>query len=157
VRVLVEPRPDLQPRRDDEPNGPILTSDCGTERQPSLAQRQVERRALERPAPVVVQPVRLDLLRVLVERHPPAPLERRKVVMELGLVRNVLPLPNLAISGEDDGGRHANELARDGRLTALGRESIDLELELADVVVERHDQSTAGAGSPITASTRIRR
>ena len=54
LRVVVEPRPDLEPRRDDEAHGPILAADHGAKRQAVLAQGEVERGALERPAPVVL-------------------------------------------------------------------------------------------------------
>src|SRR5947209_2353028 len=137
-RVQLEPGPDLESRRDDEAHRTVLASERPAEREAVLAQREVEAGALERPAPVVLEAVLVEAARVVRERHASALAERREAVVRLRLVGDVLTVAGLARAHEDHRRRHAREVGRHGRLTPLRRERLDLELEPAHRVVERH-------------------
>ena len=59
---------DVLTRRDDEADRAILAPDCRTERCARLSEREVERRALEAPAPVAREVEGFESLREIVER-----------------------------------------------------------------------------------------
>src|SRR5205823_8649455 len=67
-RVELEIRLDLRARRDDEANRLVRPSDRLAERHAALAQREIERGALECPAPEVAQLELVEPPREVVER-----------------------------------------------------------------------------------------
>src|SRR5439155_10718254 len=69
LRIQLQPGANLQPGRDDETDGTVLAPERAPEREAVLSQRQVEPRALERPAPVVLESVRVEAARELADRH----------------------------------------------------------------------------------------
>src|SRR5439155_517436 len=137
-RIQLQPGANLQPGRDDETDGTVLAPERAPEREAVLSQRQVEPRALERPAPVVLESVRVEAARVLADRHASTLAQHGKPLVKLRLVGDVLALPGLARAGEDDGRRHPRELARHRSLAPFRRERLDLELEPGHLVEEPH-------------------
>ncbi len=148
--VQLEVGADLRAGRDDEAHRPVGAADGGAERAAGLAEREVERRAFERPAAVVGCGVLLRLLRpqlelveprgVAGERLRSGELElRRKVVVIRGGVRHVLALAGEPVAGQLDGRRHARPVAAgNGKLAPRERVAVDLNVQACERIPEGH-------------------
>jgi hypothetical protein len=141
VRIQLEPALDVRDsRRDDEAHRPYLTAERITERVTRLAQSEVERGRLERPAPVV----RLAGLeeRVGVERVPAhereLALPRLELLVHARVVVDVLAAPLVAAAAEHDDRSAERETACDLARERLELVFLDLERERADLVVAAH-------------------
>ena len=162
--VVLQPGEGIAARRDDEPERAVFAPDGCTERKVVLAQRQVERRALEGPAPVIRERPHLrlrleqaqvvQLRRELPERRAPRRSEVGKPVVILSRVRHVFATALLAFTAEHDSGGDARELSRDVNGLPFRAEVLDVQREAAKLVPERH-QPRVGSGLPV-GSMRIR-
>src|SRR5262249_24272046 len=126
------------------------------ERAAGLPQREIERRRLERPAPVVgvrglvgiaagEELERVEPRRERGER--PLLLEeelRKAVPVLLGRVRDVLPEPLVPAADEVNDGRLARELGRDRERERLGLDGVDLDREVPDGVVQHSREPIRG-------------
>ncbi len=141
--IELTPTPDLRPGRDDEPDGPVRTAERLAEGDPALPQREVERGALEGPAPVVPrcrllrlggeERQALEVGRERRDREPPGERQLgRIVVVRLRLVDDVLASAGLASAAQQDGRRHARELRRERRLAPLEAVVVDRQRELRE-------------------------
>src|SRR5207245_7455762 len=109
-------------RRDDEPDRLVLEAERRAEREPVLPERQVERRALEGPAPVVRRGTHLGLgpeelhrverRRKVSERRPARGFERGEPLVILSGVRHVLSASRLRTATEHNGRRDPRALRR---------------------------------------------
>ena len=143
-------------------SGPELAPDGLSERLPGLAEREVERGALESPAAIVE--VHVSLGRVLEERllgevlrervdRPRACERKHRSALELRVVLgrfvgDVLAEPLLAASDEADGRRLAREAARNVEGADVEVVRLHLERQVLDGVVEAHRAANATDTSP---------
>ena len=116
----------------------VLQSENLAERATGLPQGKIKRRALERPATVVLETVGIELGRVLRDRRSPELTQPWKVVVRVRGIGHVLTLAGLAEPLQGDGRRHACEVGRHGRLTSLRAELVERQFEPGDGVVETH-------------------
>jgi len=141
-----------EPSGRDERDGLRLTAHRTAERDARLAQREIERGALERPAAVVdvhlalgrlrEERQRLEVVREGVDRPVAGEWQHRAArllcLLLAGVVRDVLSQPFLACAGEPDHGRLARERGPDDVLVPLELVALDRERKVADGVVEGH-------------------
>ena len=134
-----EPRRDVEARRDDEAHRPVREAERRAQRPARLAEGQVERGALEGPAPVRLlaghrrpagreQVEAADPLGERVDR--PRAGERqieRVAVVVLGRVRDVFAAALFSAAAQHDGRRDAVEAARHVELAPLRPVAVDLE------------------------------
>ncbi len=147
-----------EPAGGDEGHGPGRASDDLAERPARLAQREVERGALERPAAVVLVVVavrrlgeqrnRLQVLREALDRPFAGKREHRTSgllrLLQRAVVGDVLAEPLLARSGEPDHRRLPEEVGARRVLVGFEVVPLDHDREVADGVEQRH-QSAAHA------------
>ena len=128
-----------QPQGDDEGHRPRLAPERLVQRQPGLAQREVERRRLEAPGPVAARGLAGRRLGPEVSRlharaevarasSPGQPVRRPgglQDVVVLAVVGDVLADALLAAAAQADHGRLAGEVARDVALQRLERADVD--------------------------------
>ena len=141
-----------EPARCDEGHRSRIAADGGAERAAGLPEREVERSALERPAPVVDVRVYLRLgleeglpvqvARERLERPIPGEGQDRAAgllrVLLASVVGHVLAEPFLAGSREADHRRLARELGADGVRVTVELVALDDEREVADRVEQTH-------------------
>ena len=174
---LVEPRGRgriAETSRDDERNGPRLSSERRAERASRLPEGEVERRALEAPASVVV--VRVlgglgveeregrEVLRERVQRPRARERQVRPALLEpvvlLAVVRDVLADALLAPAEETNERRLAEEVRSCLQREELELVALDAQRKVADGVVQAHRPANATDTSPAsrafaTASARL--
>ena len=152
-------------KRDDVAHGGRRAPERLRERRACLSEREVERRALVRPAAVVgegghrraggeeVEPVEElgeALERVAAGERELAPrLERRLVAR---VVRHVLSHALVPLPTEVDHGRAPGELARDRPLEAFQLVGIELERQVGEPVVRRHRDLNATSSPGVRVS-----
>ena len=158
VELELELRLDLEPPirrgagRDDEADGTLLAPERLAEAELVLPEREIEERALERPAPVILPGVVLRIAAPKLELvemardvlEAPCPREHqigRHVVVIVGAVGDVLALAGRAVALEHDRRRNARPARRRLRLAPLERVAVDLDLEPGHGVPERHTAS----------------
>ena len=180
VRVVREPAGDrgdrrriAHPRRDDEGDRAELAADHVGQRGARLAQREVERRALERPAAVEAVDLavgragreeveRPEVLGEAVE-GPVAGQRQGRAVLLLGeleraLVGDVLADTLLAAALDPDHGGEALEAARDRLGQPFEFVAVDREGQAGDALVGAHRvQPTEPAASPFSLPPRCSR
>ena len=147
-----------EPERHNERDRVRLAAQHVGQRAPGLAQREVGRGGLERPAPVgwkggepdlrPTEEIKLaQMAREAVERPFAGQRERRPGLLlgalEVGVVDDVLADPLLAGALQVHDRRGTLELGRDGPAAALEAVALDREREIGEGVVERHE-----AGQP---------
>ena len=156
ARDRVERRRVLDPQGDDEVDGLRLAPHGLSQRRARLAQGEVERRALVRPAAVVEEGVHprpgreerhaVEELREAVERVASGEREGRALGLQrlliLAGVGDVLADSFVAAAAQVDHRRAAHELRRCLDFQALQLVGLDLQREVADEVVGRHSPAT---------------
>ena len=160
----LEPGESVAAGRDDEAHRPMLAPERVAEAEAVLPQREVERRTLERPAPVVggcVHPrLPLEETEAFERRRERAEsglarwVELGEPVVVLGRVGHVLPTPLRTAAAQHDRCGHTRELRRHVDRPSLGPEPVRDQLEPAQSIPMRHQP----AASRVTArSARIMR
>ena len=155
VAHRLEARRVAEPQRDDEADRAVLAAQHVAERAAGLAQREVERGALDRPAAVEPEGRHAAARRPgkrsssptwranLVERPLAGERERRAarllLALLVGVVGDVLAEALLAGAAQVERRGDARELRRDGALAALERVLLDGERQLGDAFVRGHD------------------
>ena len=150
----VEARRAADPQRRDEVDRRLLAPERLRQRLAALAQREVERGALHRPAAVEAEGghsrlavgEEVERAHVLAEGpERPRALERQVRAarllgaLVLGAVGDVLPEPLLAGALQVEGGGDALELIGDAALAALQRVAVDRQRQLGDAIEGGHD------------------
>jgi len=176
VEEGLDPVHRLDARADDEPNRIVVAVERPAEARVGLPEREVERRALDGPPPVVprdfagrplgpqLHPV--EMRRELADR--PLPDERvleRAVVVGRGervvvlhLVGDVLAGARLAPAVEPEFGRGAGEIRPGRPLVPAAVVPLDDERQVGEAVVETHGGDRPGAGiSPRVGRVRSRK
>ena len=153
---MTRPGEGIPPGRDDEANGIVVASHRRAQRASALPECEIERCALERPAPVIdrsrhlrlalEQTELVQLAREQRECRAPGRIQARKPPVIFGGVCHVLAATFVTSAAQNDGRGHAGELRRDVDRAALGSRFFDVELEPPQPVPERHQPSVGSAG-----------